>query len=213
MALDRIQDALSALYDVEVESRVEDFVCDAEVVEAVADGGSDRGEVLVVAEEDDGVSVGLWVQPEAVDALDGEPEEAWLDERRFEAACLATEGVSHFLYLMFRAENDDAVSQLELELQAEVDKYATALLAGNGVEAIRARSRALRARLFDRVRFIDGRDSEAGERYRVANRWAARYARQLEERYVWHGELEGLRAELRRFYRRGLHGKLLAIDE
>lgn len=208
MPLDRIQRALSDLYDLEIASSVEDFVCDAATVRAVGED-VDRGEVLLIAEEADGISVGLYVCPRAVDVL-AQNEDAWLSERGFEAACLATEGVSHFLYLMFRAENDEAVSQLELELQGEIDKYAAGLLAGNGVGAIRARSRSMRWRLFERARFLDGADTEAGQRYRKATEVAARYAAWLEERYVLSGDLDALRAELRRFYRLGLREKLEA---
>ena len=35
----------------------------------------------------------------------------------------ALEGVSHFMYLAWNAGHDRAVSLLELELQAEIDKY------------------------------------------------------------------------------------------
>jgi hypothetical protein len=126
----------------------------------------------------------------------------------FPAVCLATEGVSHFLYLSFRADNDEQVSQLELELQAEVDKYAAGLLAGNGVGAIRARSRALRERLFYRARFLDPPETAEGQRYRLAHRAAARYAAALEARYVDRGRIDELWAELRRFYRMGMRQKL-----
>jgi len=209
MALGRIQRVLSELYDVQVEASVEDFVCDADLVHATVGQGVGRGELLVVAEDAEGVCVGLYVCPDAVQALTetGAEADVWLDER-FRAACLATEGVSHFLYLMFRAENEHPVSQLELELQAEVDKYATALLSGNGVGAIQARSRTVRHRLFAGVRFIDGRGTEQGERYRVAHRVADRYVRRLEEEYLRGGDLPGLMRELRRFYRCGLRGKL-----
>jgi hypothetical protein len=210
--LDRIQRTLSELYDVEIESSVRDFVCDAETVRAAVGEGLERGEVLLVAEEKDGIAVGLYVCPHAVDALDRHDGDAWLDERGFEAACLATEGVSHFLFLMFRAENDDAVSQLELELQAEVDKYAAGLLAGNGVGAIRARSRSMRWHLFERARFLDPAHTEAGQRYRKATEVAARYAAWLEHRFVVSGDFDALRTELRRFYRLGLREKLQAGD-
>jgi len=209
MTLNRIQAALSELYDVEVDPRVEDFVCDADIVRQTAGHGpEDRGEVLVVAEDEEGVSVGLYVCASAVAAVGEDVGAAWLDSGRFQGACLATEGVSHFLYLAFREQNDQGVTQLELELQAEVDKYATALLSGNGVGAIRARSRDLRRRLFGHVRFLDGRDSPEGERYRLAHRLAARYLGRLEESFLARADVGALLRELRRFYRLGLREKV-----
>jgi hypothetical protein len=109
---------------------------------------------------------------------------------------------------MFRASNDTPVTQLELELQAEVDKYATGLLAGNGVGLIAGRSRALRQRLFTEARFLDDAGTEEGDRYRLATRLAARYTASLEARFIERGDLEAFARELRRFYRLGPREKI-----
>ncbi len=214
--LARIQRILSELYDLRPEVDVEQFVCGRELLEAaVGEDEARRGEVLLICEDEEGIHVGLYLDPGVISRLEAARPD-------FHAVCLATEGVSHFLYLSFRADNDEQVSQLELELQAEVDKYAAGLLAsdaaqqdegsellaGNGVGAIRARSRALRERLFRGVRFLDAPGTIEGERYRLAHRAAARYAATLEARFVDHGRVDELWAELRRFYRMGMRQKL-----
>lgn len=207
--LRQIQQLLTELYDLSPVADVEEFVCGPELLEAtLGEHARARGEVLLVLEDEEGVHVALYLDPEALCALhahDGLPSP---ERASFSAACLATEGVSHFLYLSFRAENAHQVSQLELELQAEVDKYAAHLLAGNGVGAIRERSRILRERLFEGARFLDAPESVEGERYRTAHRLAARYAAALERRYVDRGRLAELAVELRRFYRMGAREKL-----
>ena len=225
MSLRRIQEALCELYDLELDADVLDFVCDAEMARAV--GGADaRGEALLVAHDDydEDVEIGLYVDPDALERLGDGWRDAWLDDARVQDVSLATEGVSHFVYLVFRARAEHTIQLLELELQAEVDKYASAVFArgtdvleGNGVGAFRrgarlAHSRAVRERLFGRVRFLDAEETETGERYRVAHRLAARYAAQLEERFVATGELGAMVLELRRFYRRGLRGKVEAAS-
>lgn len=212
--LARIQQLLSELYDLGDAPDVEGFVCGLDLLHAaVGEGAEARGEVLLVAEDEDGIHVALYLAPEVIAALPA-AHPGWTNDHHvdFQALCLATEGVSHFLYLTFRADNDDQVSQLELELQAEVDKYAAGLLAGNGVGAIRARSRALRERLFQGVRFLDAPDSVEGERYRIAHRAASRYTALLEARYVETGRVRELFAELRRFYRMGARQKLEHAD-
>ncbi len=207
--LARIQDLLSAIYDLAPAPDVEAFICDRELVDAtVGEGAVERGEVLLVLEDEAGVHVALYLDPAVIEALREAHPEWCVESRDFSARCLATEGISHFLYLSFRADHDEQVTQLELELQAEVDKYAAGLLAGNGVGAIRERSRALRERLYDRPRFLDHADSVEGERYRVAHRAAATYAASLEERFVETGRLGDLEVELRRFYRLGGQAKL-----
>jgi hypothetical protein len=207
--LRRIQHLLSELYDLAPTVDVEHFVCGPEIVQAtVGEGARARGELLLILQDEDDLHVGLYLDPEVIEALRADPE--WAPDRveAFQALCLATEGVSHFLYLGFRADNDEQVSQLELELQAEVDKYAAGLLSGNGVGAIRARSRALRERLFGSPQFIDPPESVEGERYRIAHRAAARYAEALEARFVDRGRVAELWVELRRFYRMGARQKL-----
>ncbi len=200
--LQRIQQVLSDLYDLRPALDVEQFVCGEELLRAaVGEGAAERGEVLLVFEDHDGLHVALYLDPQVRARIAARDPD-------FRSVCLATEGVSHFLYLTFRAGNEEQVTQLELELQAEVDKYAAGLLAGNGAGLIRARSRALRERLFADARFLDPPDTPEGERYRVAHRAAARYAARLEERFVDAGRLDELWAELRRFYRLGARQKL-----
>ena len=200
--LRRLQRRLAALYDLPPAPDVEAFLCGPERAEALAPGETRRGEVLLVHEVDGRVEVGLYVDQGALrDLAEGSAPD-------FGAFCLAAEGVNHFVYLAFRAGEGGAVSQLELEVQAEVDTFATALLGGWGAGAFLERSRRLRARLFERPRYHDGAHTEAGARYRVAHRAAARYAEWLEARFLRRGELTPFVGELRRYYRRGGAEKL-----
>jgi hypothetical protein len=131
--------------------------------------------------------------------------------------CQVVEGVSHFLYLAERARRELPATQLELEIQAEVDKYVILVVgetlhrAGPTDEAARfdpGRSRAMRARLFERVIFLHGEGTEHGERYRVANDVAARVAHGIERAIVRRGGADAARLFLRRFYAAGQREKL-----
>jgi MoxR-like ATPase len=117
--------------------------------------------------------------------------------------------VSHFVYLATHVEEGRPMSLLELELQAEVDKFAVLLLRIWGRRrGRRARaSAALRRRLFERVRYLDHLDRDELNRYRTANRLAAGYARWLERRFVDPGDRDGLLRELRATYRLGTRAK------
>lgn len=214
--VDRLQAALEGLYRLEGPVRAGDFSIGPELVDRFVGPGASgsKREALVVASDGRSADIGLYVQPSLLLGAEhfvARAERAvrhWIDEG-LDAFCVALEGVSHFLYFTFCGHRQERpVSQLELELQAEVDKYAAGMLAGNGVGAIRERSRALRERLFHRARFLDAADSVEGERYRIAHRAAARYAAALEARYVDEGRLDDLWAELRRFYRMGGRQKL-----
>src|SRR6185295_15145152 len=115
---------------------------------------------------------------------------------------LAIEGVSHFVFLAFRARTDAPTSGLELELQAEIDKYVTCLLTAEGQSPT-----ALRERLFG-FELAPDLSPEERERYSTATRSASRYARSLEARFVTPRRIPDMLAELRRFYRMSLADKL-----
>lgn len=212
--LGKLQAALASLYRLPPAPAVAAFVCDEALTRRVA--GEDavaRGEALVLVEHEGDWTMGLYLR---ADALDADALDPFRSDADFVAACLAAEGVSHFVYLQYRSAHDAPSTELELELQAEVDKWALGvlgedLLAGNGVALIRERSRAMRERLFTQAALRDPPESERGERYRTALRFAARYAAELERRYVDEGQVEGLLDELRRFYRLGTGEKLARI--
>lgn len=186
----RIQARLCGYYGIEEAPAVDDFI-------EPADGAR---ESLLVREQGGALEVSLRL-PRAVV---GDQRAASFDD-----LCQAVEGVSHFLYLAERARRELPATQLELELQAEVDKY---VLFAHGEEGPRryhpARAALLRARLFERVRYLDAADTETGARYRMANDLASRFARWLEASFARHGRFEQMRAALRRFYGAGQAEKI-----
>ena len=95
---------------------------------------------------------------------------------------LALEGVSHFHYLCWNASYDKSVTLLELELQAEVDKYVTVLML-LGAQGSRTDSGAIHQRLFDEIHFRGDLPVEHLTRYQDANYYAAKYCRALSEHY------------------------------
>jgi hypothetical protein len=196
LTVQALQARLQAIYGVEAPG-VEGFLVGREV--AAASGHAVRArEELLVLEEEDGLWLGLYLD-----------EPALAGAARGELGPLAqvAEGVSHFVYLATRAARGRPVSLLELEVQAEVDKFAVLLLALWRRDR-RRRSRALRRRLYQRVRYLDHLAAEELERYREANRLGAGYARWLEGRYVEEADVEGLLRELRASYRLGAGEKL-----
>lgn len=162
-------------------------------------------ELLLVREVGGEVELALFLEESVVSAaagLDAGHRRPRLVARAvLNAVGCAAEGVSHFVYLATRAEAGRPVSLLELEVQAEVDKFALLLL-HLWERGLRRYSPSLRRRLFERVRYHAHLAPEELERYRLANRLAAGYARWLESRFVGDADLDGLLRELRRTYRR-----------
>lgn len=204
-----LQRALVDLYRLPPGQDVRGFVCDEGTARALAgDDTVARGEALLVLEDGAGCFVGLYLNDGAVERA-REPS-AWLSEAdAFEPSCLVAEGISHFVLVQYRSAQEVPVSELELELQAEVDKWALGVIAGRpmhplegfGVGLFRERSLLMRRRLFGGAVLRDDAASEKGQRYERAIRLAHRYTEGLEQRHVRRGDVGGLLGELRSFYR------------
>lgn len=168
----RVQRALERLYRIEPLHDVEHFIARAQTGER---------EVLLLREDADGIRMELRL-PDA-DGLDG--------------ICQVIEGVSHFVYVAERTRHHCSMTQLELEMQAEVDKW---VVLAHSIGAER-----LREKLFENVCFAHDEKSEAGQRYRVASACAHRFVLGLERKL---GRIEELRGALRRFFWSGQEDKL-----
>jgi hypothetical protein len=207
-----MQSLLGRLYDVDVSYDVADFlVTDRGALGGVTPTNDTRllDEELLLAETADGVGVALYLDPGLLGRLERADPLGSLTEGNLADYCTALEGVSHFVYTAWRLERDASVSLLELETQAEVDKYAATVFLLAQQQGGEFPSQ-VHPRLFDRVRFDARLEPEQYARYRMAHRCAANYCRRLEGRFVRRGEarIEALLRELRKFYRLGSAAKL-----
>ena len=204
MVLRRLQRGLEQMYRIDTQVEVGDFVIDGAARQRLGVRRLPR-EQLLLAESEGTLEVALFVDESSLDNLARHDPSHGLDDRNLGDFLLAVEGVSHFVYTMWRARAQQPVSALELELQAEVDKYVTCLLLA---DARPTDSGRLRRRLFEQFLFDDGLDDGERHRYRMANDNARQYSESLERRYVRRQRIVDMLGELRRFYRMSLRGKL-----
>src|SRR5271165_2050381 len=206
MVLRGLQSLLGRLYDVEPGYDVYDFlVTDRRDLAGLVPANDRRApeEELLLAETPDGAGVALYLDDDLLRRLESANPFGALNEANLADFCTALEGVSHFLYSTWRLRFDAPVSLLELETQAEVDKYAATVFLLAGQSGAMVYPTQVHARLFDRVSFDAHLEPEQYERYRTAHRCAAQYCRRLERRFVHRGvaRIEAMVRELRSFYR------------
>jgi len=197
-----MQGALSGLYALDVEARVEDHLRPLDP----DDPDAHRGEVLLVRHDpvDDAAELALLLDAPTREAL-ARGALSWSQWLR----CL--EGVSHFVMVCWRVTHDRPVSQLELELQAEVDKFVVSvLLLARPTGEVGRSTRRVWEGLFAAPRFSDEAHTVQGQRYRAASRAAARYTRGLGRRYLVRRRIGPMLSELRGYYRASLEDKLRA---
>ena len=165
-------------------------------------------ECILVKESDEFTDVGLYVADEVRQRAEqflavrvSGPSSA-LDH--IDQFCVALEGVSHFVYLTFcGAAQERPVSRIELELQAELDKFLFLRLTYPHPELV--------DRLFVQVRIDPTLDKLEVERYELANERARRYARWL-DRQIERGRAASALEDARRLYRKPLSQKLEHIN-
>jgi len=208
MVLRKMQALLGKLYDLPSNYDIYDFlVTDRARLASYwrASPAEEVDERVLVSQTASDVRIGVYIDAAVLKRLDAENPFLALNDANLADYCAALEGVSHFQYLAWRVAQAEAVSLLELELQAEVDKYAAAMALLTSQCAGRFPG-ALHDRLFRGVRYAAGLSAEEESRYRIANERAAMFCRRLDRRFLL--DKRGARPEawlqaLRRFYRCG----------
>lgn len=163
------------------------------------DGGR---ELLLLREGDEALELKLVLPRRLATASPSGWQTMSLDDR-----CQVVEGASHFLMVCERARAERSTTQLELELQAEVDKW---LVLSNGGRLDRDADLELRDALFE-GEFLHAANTVEGERYRLANNLAARFVHKLATTFARTGRHDDMRIELSKFFRMTQEEKLRAV--
>jgi hypothetical protein len=203
----RVQDHLEAIYGITCQARAETFVVGTEA--AVLLGSTGRAEEeLLVSEGEGELELALYLAPSLLARLKHYEEApvGHLLDADLDGYCQLAEGVSHFLYVAHTAAHGRALSLLELEVQAEVDKFAVCLLHRWG-EGVKAWAQELMRRLFERISYLPRLSVQERWRYEEANRLSRNFCTRLMG-HVAERRLERLLSELRYAYRLGAEAKL-----
>ena len=198
-----IQGQLGRLYDVELQEDVSDFlVTDRRLFAALTAGAPGRlsDEQLLVVENDGAVDLALYLDTEVLERLAAADPLENLSHANLSDFWTVLEGVSHFHYVAWNAGFDKPVTLLELEMQAEVDKYASTRLLLQGQPSATLGAPLLQ-RLFEDPTFDPQLDAEELGRYQAASTLAGRYCASLESRFPVALITPELLRELRTFYR------------
>lgn len=157
--------------------------------------------------EEDTLSLGIYLNPSVQTALDDFPKWArqW-NAQQFAAFGLAAEEVSHFHYVAHHAPQGRGVSQLELELQGEVDKFLITFFA-KPAEQDEDPFAALLEKFFVHFHFHPQLDAEQRERYSQAHSLAKAFLVKHAEHFRGAPQDKLLKL-VREFYRLSLEEKV-----
>ena len=176
------------------------------------DNPRDNDERLLIAEHESGIDLSLYISADVMNHLDNTHPLELLEKGKYVEFCLMLEGVSHFLYVVWNAHHQKKVTLLEMELQAEIDKFIMmqSLLDS---ESCRDDVICLQTWLFETNGFDEMLTESELERYKQANHYAGKYCMNLQQQYKLQGLNNDLLKELRRFYRLVQEDKMRYINQ
>jgi len=211
--LQSLQNLLAVIYDVPLEHDVAKFLLTDRSRLPEFARATGAAEQVLVAAEGDTLWVSVYLEPALLQRLAASNPFEALHAGNIADYWTVLEGVSHFVYLVWNASYDRQVTLLELELQAEVDKYVGSLWLLRAQDPKRFPVE-LHHLLFERACVDDVLAGDRAGLYRAANRYAARFCRRLARtlRPAGSAAHAAAIAELRRFYRLGRERKLRHIE-
>lgn len=221
----KIDRALKRLYNLDSQYNAEEFLIKRPFVSLVSRGirldrvvGSARlqGALFIKStpRSREEISLGIYLSEgvrRQLSTFRRWPDTAWSWEQ-LDAFSVAAEEVSHFLYLLFHATGGRPVSQLELELQGEVDKFLMAYFAlSAGRKFDSHRFQALVEQFFYRFHLAENLDEEQKARYLEANNLARRFVVKCAPLLADAHRSDKAFRLLRHFYRASPHDKLSLV--
>lgn len=206
-----LQSALTDIYDLPATPDVRQFLMSDRA--SLHAGARACDEQLLIAEEGDTLSMALYIDAAVLERLGARDPRDALTHHNLADYLTAAEGVSHFVYVAWNTGHDKPVTLLELELQAEVDKFILCawLLREQGGGRF---PRELHRALFERARIDPVAAAGRIGLYHTASSYAARFCRRVAALLEPRRQVvtRDLLAELRRFYRWGNLRKLRHIE-
>lgn len=204
----RIQAQLERLYGILLPQRVEEYLVnrkEALEVLSLPTGSKIPKELFLVrqnggdARSGDTLEIALFFDSRLLDNLEKNNPFFSLNDKNLSDFCILIEGVSHFVYYLWKAHQGHPITQLEMELQAEIDKFLMLLfyLRADGDPAL---PQKLFDALFDRFTLLESLSEEKKARYLTASRLAMQYCHRLQAQFFRRREFEDLIGEIRRFY-------------
>ena len=197
MELNHLQKELESLYQVDVNQSIEDFLVSSKLVENYhLNNNQDQ---LIFQEADGEFNLGVYLKEENLNNLVQKDFSKLLKGNSLKSFITVIEETSHFIYSLWCIDNVRAFSLLELELQAEIDKFIFLLFILKKSNLFYFRK--LFFTLFSNYSFHSFLSAEEIERYEEANKLAFKYSFFLFESFISKNNWAGLISEIRFFYR------------
>jgi len=129
MLLKKIQQQLETIYQLPGDLSIEDFLINQETLEKLKEQQCNlpdtlnRKGLMLLFPKGDELRLAIYLHDQVMNNLHKHNPFLGLNEQNIHDFCIMAEEVSHFLYTTWKAGHSIQMTKLELELQAEVDKF------------------------------------------------------------------------------------------
>lgn len=211
---EKIQTHLQTIYGFEIEVDVLDFLIGRDELHALTPEEDykiyPRELFLVKAKPDEELlEIALYFDEALQANLEKNNPLEELSAENISDFCALIEGVSHFVYYIRKATQKRNVTQLELELQAEVDKYVLLSLFLQGEGMLRNQILDM---LFENYYLRAELTQEQSHRYEKASDFARKYCYRLSQNLA-NMDYQGFLQDVRSFYPLSQNEKIQLILE
>ena len=217
MLVKTLQQQFQNIYQLPQDLSIEDFLINQEAFDTIKEKQCvfpsiehPKGYMLLFTEDDE-LHVGIYLHNHVIDNLQRYNPLLGLHEKNIYDFCIMTEEVSHFLYTTWKARHDIQMTKLEIELQAEVDKFILCTLYSAQQQG-KTDSLSLIELLFESYHFERNLSEESQKRYQTASRLARHYCHFLDRHYINDNHIPQLIEEIRQFYRFSQTDKISHIN-
>ncbi len=217
MLVKTLQKQFESIYQIPLSLSIEDFLIDQETLNYIKrkhcrllSKCSNKGLMLLSIEKDE-LCVGIYLHEQVIKTLHRYNPLLGLHEKNIYDFCIMVEEVSHFLYTTWKAQLDRQITELEIELQAEIDKFIFCTLYFLNQRNYHT-VLDLKKLLFDAFHFDNNISEESKDRYLTASTFARHYCHFLERHYITGNHFPQLLEEIRRFYRLSQTEKISHIN-
>ena len=189
------------------------MITDKQLADYLSSGNNvcNNDERLLINEHEGSMDLSLYISVDVFKQLEEHHPVDLLQQGKCSEFCLMLEGVSHFLYVVWNAGYQRQVTLLEMEIQAEIDKFILLQsLIDNKIEGDSVNR--LRVWLFENNNYNEKLTDAELQRYEQANYFAGKYCKRLQQKYKLSGLYKNLLNDLRRLYRLGQQEKIRYIN-
>lgn len=214
MLIEKLQTQLENLYGIDIPQRVGDYLIGREEALRILSTNENVNlpkELFLVHNSDNNtVKLALFLDKKLMRSLAENDPFVSLNDNNISDLCILIEGVSHFLYFLWKAHQHIPITRLELELQAEIDKFLIFFCYLQSINNL-SFCRDLFEILFEHFNIMDHITDEGKQRYLTASTLASRYCYRLHQRFRDPAKLQALTCEIRRFYNLSQEQKIRCI--